>query len=245
MADDIGGSNTLSLTEDDFSNHPSVVNIANNFTSTEKFSFCSITKTETVKLLESLNPTKSMGWDMIPPKLLRLGAKELAPSLTNILNLAINSGEYPRSWKKGEWIPVYKKNERTDRKNYRPITVLSIVNKIFEQKLSDQVTKYIDPHLSTNMSAYRKSYSCETALLKLVEDWKFSLDNGQTVGIISTDTSKAFDSLLPALMIRKLKAYNFSKQSLTLLRSYFEQRLGRVKLGTATSEWQKIKKGCP
>ena len=90
------------------------------------------------------------------------------------------------------------------------------------------------------MSAYRKSYSCETALLKLVEDWKFSLDNGQIVGIISTDTSKAFDSLLSALMIRKLKVYNFSKQSLTLLRSYFEQRLGRVKLGTATSEWQKI-----
>ena len=94
-------------------------------------------------------------------------------------------------------------------------------------------------------ACYRKSYSCETALLKLVEDWKFSLDNGQTVGIISTNTSEAFDSLLPALMIRKLKAYNFSKQSLSLLRAYFEQRLGRVKIGTATSEWQKIKKGCP
>ena len=65
------------------------------------------------------------------------------------------------------------------------------------------------------------------------------------MGIISTDTSKAFDSLLSALMIRKLEAYKFSKQSLTLLRSYFEQRLVRVKLGTVTSEWQKIKKGCP
>ena len=65
------------------------------------------------------------------------------------------------------------------------------------------------------------------------------------MGIVSTNTGKAFDSLLPALTIRKLKAYNFSKQSLTLLRSYFEQRLGRVKLVTVTSEWQKIKKGCP
>ena len=195
--------------------------------------------------MESLNPTKSMGRDIIPPKLLRLGAKELAPSLMNIFDLEINSGEYPSSWKKGKWIPVYKKNERTDRKNYRPITVLSIVNKIFEQKLIDQVTKYIDPHLSTRMSVYRKSYRSQTALLKLVEDWKLSLDNGQIVGIISADTSKAFDSLLPALMIRKLKAYNFSEQSLTLLRSYFEQRQGRVKLGTVTSEWQKIKKGCP
>ena len=129
MADDIGGSNTLSLTEDDFSNHPSVVNIANKLTCTDKLSFCRITKAETVKALEGLNPTKSMGWDMVPPKLLRLGAKELAPSLTNIFNLAINSGEYTSSWKKGEWISVHKKNERTDRKNYRPITVLSLVNK--------------------------------------------------------------------------------------------------------------------
>ena len=100
VADDIGGSNTLSLTEDDFRSHPSVVNIANDFTSTEKFSFCSITKTETVKALESLNPTKSMGWDIIPLKLLRLGAKELAPSLTNICNCAIISGGIPKQLEK-------------------------------------------------------------------------------------------------------------------------------------------------
>lgn len=69
VTDDIEGSNTLSLSEDDFSSHPSVVNIANNFRSTEKFSFCSITNTETVKALESLNPRiKSMEWNLIPPK---------------------------------------------------------------------------------------------------------------------------------------------------------------------------------
>jgi len=103
----------------------------------------------------------------------------------------------------------------------------------------------MDPHLSTNMSAYRKSHSCETELLKLIQDWKSALDHGQIVGIISTDTSKAFDSLLPALMIRKLKAYYFSEDSLTLLRSYFEERQGRVKLGTITSRWQNIRKGWP
>lgn len=102
-----------------------------------------------------------------------------------------------------------------DRKNYRPITFLSIVNKIFDQKLSDQVPFY-------QYVSLQEVRICETALLKLVEDWKLSLDNGQIVRIISTDSSKAFDSLLPALMIRKLKSYNFSKQSLTLLRSYFE-----------------------
>ena len=57
--------------------------------------------------------------------------------------------------------------------------------------------------------------------------------------------SKAFDSLLPALLIRKLKAYNFTEDALALLRSYFEQRQGRIKLGTITSKWQNIRKGSP
>ena len=97
LADDIGGSNTILLTENDFSNQSSVINITINYTNTEQFSFSNITKTETTKALESVNPTKSMNWDMIPPKILKLAAKEIAPSLTDIFNLAINSGEYPDS----------------------------------------------------------------------------------------------------------------------------------------------------
>ena len=71
------------------------------------------------------------------------------------------------------------------------------------------------------MSAYRTNFSCETTLLKLVEDWNCALDNKAIVGVLSTDTSKAFDSLLPPLMISKLKAFNFSDQALKLVSSYF------------------------
>ena len=106
-------------------------------------------------------------------------------------------------------------------KNYRHITFLNAVNKAFEQRLSDQITEKIDPHLATS---YRKRYSCETALLKLIEDWKSAIDDDKIVGVISTDTSKAFDSLVPALMISKLKAYNFSEDALALLRSHFKER---------------------
>ena len=95
------------------------------------------------------------------------------------------------------------------------------------------------------MSAYRKLYSCETALLKLVEDWKLAADRQEMVGILSTDTSKAFDFLNPGLMLSKLEAYEFSENSLKLMRSYFHQRQGRVKLGTTASRWYDIKKGCP
>ena len=65
------------------------------------------------------------------------------------------------------------------------------------------------------------------------------------MGVISPDTSKAFDSLLPALMIKKLEVYNFLYEWLQLLRSYFQERQGRVKLPTFTSVWHNLRKGCP
>lgn len=140
------------------------------------------------------------------------------------------------------WVPIYKKDDKTDKRNYRPITVLNSINKVFEQQLTRQISEYMDDHLNIHMSAYRANYSCETTLLKLVEDWKSALDNKAVVGILSTDTSKAFDCLLPPLMLNNLKAYNFSEKALKLVRSYFENRQGRVKLKDAISFWREIKK---
>ena len=97
------------------------------------------------------------------------------------------------------------------------------------------------------MTAYRKNHSCETTLLKLVEAWKREIDRKNIVGVLSTDMSKAFDSLHPPLLINKLKAYGFSDCATDLLRSYFSERKSRVRLGTEiTSEWKKTTtRGCP
>ena len=182
-----------------------------------------------------MNANKATGWDGIPPRILKLAAREIAPPLTHLFNLSITEGNYPSCWKRGEWVPAFKKNDRNDKSNYRPITVLNTVNKIFEQQLSRQITQSIDSDLSQCMSPYRTGYSCETALLKLIEDWKTALDSKGIVGILSTDTFTAFDSLHPPLMLSKLKAYNFSERALNLIRSYFELRQGRVRLSRATS----------
>lgn len=88
-------------------------------------------------------------------------------------------------------------------------------------------------------------HSCETTLLRLAEDWKLAMDSEQFIGILSTDMSKAFDSLYPSLMINKLKAYDFSEESLGLMRSYFSNRQNRVKLNGVTSSWKDAVRGCP
>ena len=137
--------------------------------------------------------------------------------------------------KKGEWNPVHKKDDRLDERNYRPITLLSTVDKVFESMMSIQVNNHFDSKLDPCISAYRKKHSCETTLLRLTEDWKLAVDSEQFIGILSTDMSKAFDSLHPSLMINKLKAYGFSEESLSLMRSYFSNRQNRVKLNEVTA----------
>ena len=92
-----------------------------------------------------------------------------------------------------------------------------------------------------------KNIVCETTLLRLTEDWKLAVDSEQSIGILSTDMSKAFDSLHPSLMINKLKAYGFSEESLSLImmRSYFTNRQNRVKLNGVTSSWKDAVRGYP
>ena len=129
--------------------------------------------------------------------------------------------------------------------NYRLITVLSCVNKVFERLSGNQITTKSNDRLDDGLTAYRKHNSCETSLIGLVEDWKFARDNRLLVGILSTDMSKAFDSLHSPLMQCKIKAYGFQDRALDLLHSYLCSRLGRVFIGSVISIWRNVERGCP
>ena len=191
-----------------------------------------------------MDPKKSMGHDLIPPQVLKMASDVLAPSLTSIFNACIESNHWPTQWKKGDWVPIFKKDNRLDVKNYRPITVLIAIDKVFEQLLSNQVSNFIEPHLSKTMTAYRKGHSCETTLIKLVEEWKKAVDDKNMVGVLSTDMSKAFDSLHHPILLSKLEAYGFSDGAKALLRSYFLERKNRVRIGTdTTSDWVEVNRG--
>ena len=179
---------------------------------------------EVEETLKEINTRKANGWDFIPPKALKFGAEELSIPLTTLYNTCIKQGNWPNDWKKGEWTPVHKKDDRMSKQNYRPVTIQTVLNKVFEQLLSKQVSVSFNDLLSENLTAYRKSHSCETTLLMLTEQWKKAVDEGEYVGLLSTDMSKAFDCMYHPLLLAKLKAYNFDEQSLKLMKSYFTNR---------------------
>lgn len=127
---------------------------------------------------------------------------------------------------------IYKKNDKCSKENYRPITVLPRVDKVFEQRICMQVSTAFQGYIYEQSSAYRKANSCETTLINLVEEWKRARDNRLAVAILSTDMSKAFDSLHSPLLLSKLKAYGFQEGTIQLLNTNLCDRKYWVKIGS-------------
>ena len=130
-----------------------------------------------------------------------------------------------------------------DKANYRPVTILITIDKVYEKLLCNQLNEHFEQILHPFMSAYRKKYSCETTTVRLVEDWKLSLDQGESVCVLSTDMSKAFDSMNHNLLLAKLKAYGLTKSAIELLNSFFTERKNRVKLQNFCSDWKTMTRG--
>jgi hypothetical protein len=123
----------------------------------------------------------------IPPRVLRITAEELAGSLTTIYNQVLVHGVWPADWKWGEWIPIYKKDDHLSKKTTDRLLYWSLhVDKVLEQLLCEQLCELTDKIFDDFMSAYWKSSSCETTLIRLVEDWKHALDHNKAVGVLSS-----------------------------------------------------------
>ena len=99
-----------------------------------------------------------------------------------------------------------------------------MLNNIYERLLAAQLGKFYSAILSDFISSYRKFYSCETALLRLTEDWRRMRDRGELVAIVSMDLSKAFDVIQHDLLLAKLKAYGVGEGSCALLKNYLSGR---------------------
>ena len=181
----------------------------------------------------------------MPAKILKGNLDICAPYIKNILNCSFNSGTFPKTLKVADVLPIFKANDATQKKNYRPVSVLPTVSKIFERIIHSQIKDHIDKYLSDYLCGYRKGYSIQHALISLLEKWKSSLDGKGYSGGILMDLSKAFDCLNHDLLIAKLSAYGFSKQSLKLIMSYLKDRCQRTKINTSFSSWSELLSGVP
>ena len=135
-------------------------------------------------------------------------------------------------------IPLYKKGDKNFEGNYRPVSILPVISKIFERTAFNQIDNYLSKNnlLNTNQSGFRKAYSTDTALTYLCDNLRKDIDKGKFTGLVLLDLQKAFDTVNHDILCQKLKLLGFDMKSVDWISSYLSCRQQFVELGGTRSE---------
>ena len=229
---------------ENYKNHLSITKIRSTWNST-CFQFVTVSENDVKTVIQNLCNNKANLIGSIPANILKLSLESYLPKLTKIINDCFQNGCFPDELKLAEVIPIYKKGDNLLKGNYRPVSILSHISKIFERLAFNQISNYFESKFSTLLTGFRKNHGTQNALLKMIELWKKALDEGNNVGAILMDLSKAFDTLNHNLLLAKLNAYGFSNNSLKFIQSYLKNRYQRTNINNVFSSWLKIKSGVP
>ena len=194
-----------------------------------------------------LKQSGTRGIDGIDSKILKLSAPVVTDTLTYMYNLCIDKNYFPNGFKKAKVIPVYKSGEKSDPANYRPISILSILSKPLEKHMNKHILNHLNLYhlLHPGQSGVRQNHSCHTALINMVDDWLQNINNNKYCGVLFVDFKKAFDVIDHDLLLRKLKIYGLSTNTLMFLRSYLTNRQQCVVVKSSISTFQTLHYGVP
>ena len=148
-----------------------------------------------LKEIRRLSSKKAVQETHIPVKILKEIADFFAEHICRQLNEAICSAKFPATLKFANVTPVFKKDNRNQKDNYRVISILPIISKIFEKLIRRQLSNHFDNIFSKFQCGFRKGFSTQHCLLLMIDKWKKAVDNNNVFGAILTDLSKAFDCI--------------------------------------------------
>ena len=157
----------------------------------------------------TLNPRKGSYPNGLPTKILIMFKDLLSAPLATIFNISQRTGTFPELLKLSKTIPVFKKGSKLDVSNYRPISLLSNINKIFEKLMHGRVYKFLEENKSlySLQFGFRSKHSTAHALIQITEKIKNALDNGNHACGVFIDLQKAFDTVNHDILVDKLSYY--------------------------------------
>jgi hypothetical protein len=201
------------------------------------------------RLVTQAKPTSCL-LDPLPTKLTIELLDILLPVIQKIVNLSLDSGTVPLEFKKAVVRPLLKKSglDRDELSNYRPVSNLSFISKILERAVSDQLVRYLDDNNLQEkfQSAYRPGHSCETALLRIVNDLFQIVDKGNTAILVLLDLSAAFDTIDHKLLLERLTSeFGITGRAIDWFESYLTSRTQKILVGTALSAEKQLVYGVP
>ena len=202
---------------------------------------------EVTKILKSLDTNTSPGPDSIPPIAVKSATVFIAPTLTYLINASLSIGVFPDELKLAKVTPIYKSGDTTSPNNYRPISMLNILSKIFESIIAVRLQSYLESisFFYVNQFGFRKNHSPALAISFLVDQIHQAKEQKLIPLAVFLDFSKAFDTLDHDILLTKMEHYGIRGPALTLFQSYLSNRHQYVSLDGAFSEQLRITSGVP
>ena len=198
-------------------------------------------------VIRKLDPNKAHGHDQISIRMLKICDKAISKPLHLVFSSCMDSGMFPTKWKMANVVPVYKKDDKQNVKNYRPVSLLPIFGKIFERLIyKEMYAFFIENNLiSQNQSCFKQGDSCINQLLSITHDIYQSLDQSYEVRGVFLDILKAFDKVWHKGLLYKLAQNGINGPLLKLLNDFLRGRKQRVVLNGQHSSWSDILAGVP
>lgn len=211
------------------------------------FKFKELQNSDILKIISNLKPKTSRDAYGVSNKLLKDIKKEVSEPLMQLINQALETGEFPSKLKIAKVIPVLKKGDPKNVENYRPISILPTLSKIFEKSINQQLQEYFESQklFYNRQYGFRQNHSTELAVLDLIENTIWAIEKNEIPISIFIDLTKAFDTIDHEIMCSKLKYYGIQGQELRLFKNYLSERKQFVEINQIHSEIQTISTGVP
>ena len=212
-----------------------------------QFKFSMAEEEKVYKLLKNLDIDKAAGLDNLSARFLKDGSEVLAKPITQICNLSIKYSIFPTDCQIAKLKPLFKKGSTTLPKNYRPISLLPLISKIFEKVIHDQTQAFLDENkiLFKFQSGFRQNFSTDSCLSYLNNKITTGFESGLHTGMILIDLQKAFDTINHDILINKMEFLGFSKEVTCWFKSYLSNRKFIVNLKNTFSEPGHLSCGVP
>ncbi len=193
--------------------------------------------------LESFKPKKSAGPDEIPLIILKLCYSTLEDHIKHLFDLITERGRIPINWKTARLKPIFKKGNETKVENYRPISNLNSISKLFERCLLNRISA-LDTD-GPNQHGFKPGHSTTTAAIELQDYIADNLDKGKKCLVYSTDLSAAFDLIRPGLFVEKARRVIPDEGIIGLMYEFITDRKAYVEIGNSCSTTFNFPAGCP
>ena len=216
-------------------------------TNKAKFHFRTIEVQEIRDAFAKIKISKGLGTDNISCYFLKLALPFIENFIAGLFNTSIETSQFPDLWKVARVTPIFKDGDKTDKGNYRPISVLPIISRLFEKLVANQLYQHFNDHglFSNNQSGFLRLFSTTTCLLKSTNDWYSGLDLGELVGLVFIDLKKAFDTVDHKILHSKLAIYGVQHRELSWFESYLANRKQFCRVNGVESETGDIEVGVP